>query len=297
MTSMEADPCLDEDADLLQDLSIGFVPRSQPAAHAAGSPRRSAAIQPAAASPAPSVVDLLSDSDMAPSPSARDAATRSQSPTHPPAKQVAARMPRDGAADDTAVRSPSVDRLLADMVDLLSGSDDDPDAALAAALAAEGDCGAETAAGSPAASPPRRKSSSRRVRKPARFKDADAGLVSPPAAQSAQRSGGGADRGPTVWPSPPEDSFITNDERANSVAADVDDAPDPSPQPKRCGPRRSQDWSLGDNLELIWVADNVIGAQVVPLKVQCSPNVVPVSAGGKRTRSRLTGRRKNCSAR
>ena len=234
MTSVEAGNCLDDDADMLQDLGIGFVPRSHSAAHAADSPRRSAALQPAAASPAPSVVDLLSDSDMAPSPTARDAAAGSQSPAHLRAQQAAAPMPRDGTAADTAGRSPSVDRLLADMVDLLSGSeDDDQDAALAAALAAEGACEAATAAGSPAASPPRRKSSSRRVRKPARFKDADAGLVSPPAAQSAQRSGGGAGRGPTVWPSPPEDSFINDDEPAHSAPADVDDAPDPSPQPKR----------------------------------------------------------------
>ncbi len=219
-------------------------------------------------------------------------------------------MPRDIAGADTAVRSPSIDRLLADMVDLLSGSeDDDPDAALAAALAAEGDREAAAAAGSPAGSPPRRKSSSRRVRKPARFKDAEAGLGSPPAAQSAQRSDGGADRGPTVWPSPPEDSFINDDEPAISAPPDVDHAPDPSPQPKRCG-----SWASHRSFFITGHSCPCLGCEehhrrenapekpccaMHDTKILCSPNVVPVSAGGRRThsRSRLTRGRKSYSAR
>ena len=231
MTSLEADPCLGDDADMLQDLGIGFVPGGQPAHARAGSPRRSAAVT----SPAPSVVDLLSDSDTAPSPTARDASAGRLTGADPSALVLPAPEQPHSPAAAAAIRSPSVNRLLADMVDLLSGSDDEPDAAMAAALAEEEDCKAATAAGSPAASPPRRKSSSRRVRKPARFKDAGAGLVTSPTRESSQRSGGAADAGPTVWPSPPEDSFI-NDHPADSVPVSPEDAPIPSPRAKRCGP-------------------------------------------------------------
>ena len=292
MTSVEAGPCLDDDADMLQDLGIGFVARALPAAPANCSPRRSAAVQPAVASPAPSVVDLLSDSDMAPSPTARDAAACPELSLHSPPQQQAAPMQRDSTAAAGAVRSPSVNRLLADMVDLLSGSDDEADAALAAALATAGDCDAAMAAGSPQASPLRRKSSSRRIRKPARFKDTDAELASPPARQSAQLSDGRAGDGPTAWPSPPEDSFI-DDEPAISVPADIDDATDPSPQQKRCGPWTSQTY-LTTAQNTPWTL-----SPKRSIRIRRALTGVLMPAGGKRIRRRpqQTITRKRCSAR
>ena len=233
MTSTAAAACIASDAELLMDLGIGYMSRTDPSHADAVSPRGLAAARPPIASPAPSVVDLLSDSDIAASPDARDAVTGLHVAAYPPAPHLPAPQQQDRTDAAADARPPSVMRLLEGMVDLLSASDDDQDAALAAALAAEGDCDAAMA-GLPCASPPRRKSSNRRIRKPARFKDPDAGPASPTAERrSAQRDAGGADCGPTVWPSPPEDSFI-NDAPADSAPVSPNDVTDPSLPPKRC---------------------------------------------------------------
>ena len=235
MTSTKVPTCTDTDADLLLDLGIGCVTRTDPRHAATGWPRGSADIRLAVTSPAPSVVDLLSDSDIAPSPDAHDTIAGRRLADTSPTHGLPALGQQDSAPAAAAARSPSVKRLLEDMVDLLSASDDDQDAALAAALAAEGDC-AVAMAGSPRLSPPRRKSSSRRIRKPARFKDADAVLASPAAGrQSAEREGTAAEGGPTIWPSPPEDSFI-EDAPTDSAPVSPCDMPDVSLSPKRCGP-------------------------------------------------------------
>ena len=227
ITSDPAAACFGDDADMLLDLGIGFVASTKSTHATSGSPRGPTVSRPAVASPAPSVVDLLSDSDHAPSPTAGDAAASRQSLDQPPLQRSPAQEQGNCRAAAAAAKSPLVDRLLADMVDLLS--DDDQDAAPAAALAMEDDTGADAAAGSPRASPPRRKSSSRRIRKPARFKDADAGVTSP---MAEQHDDGGADCGPTAWPSPPEDSFV-HDEVADSIPGSPCDMPDLLPPPKR----------------------------------------------------------------
>ena len=243
---MEAGNCLGDDADMLQDLGIGFVP---------GGPTQQQACSRLAAplgrTPARSHA----------SPAHRLSWICCQTPTWRPRRLLAMRQrvrshpssplraqvlqqlqnSRGTAQQLTAAgRSPSVDRLLADMVDLLSGSeDDDQDAALAAALAAEerlrSSDGGRFAGRIPAASqvlvetrPQAGAIQGRRRR--ARL------AAGAPSHRTAQRWRSRC-RGPTVWPSPPEDSFINDDEPAHSAPADVLMMRQiPSPQPKRREP-------------------------------------------------------------
>ena len=189
---------------------------------------------PAAHSPC--VVDLLSDSDTAPSPNPRDAAAYGPTAGPATAQEQPAAAPNHITADHAATRRSSIDQALANMVDLLS--DDDADDALGGKVC---DGGAAVEGAGPTAGPlPHRSTSARRIRKPARFADADDVEPASPQAMrgSAEHTGrgpddGGSGGGAYQWPSPPEDSFF-DDGPAESLPMSACDFHDPSPPPKRC---------------------------------------------------------------